>query len=402
MILRAKMVLPIVGPPIEDGAVAVAGEQIVAVGPAQEVCAAHTGEVRDLGAVVLLPGLINAHCHLDYTCLRGEVTWRGSFVDWLLHLVAAKKLHTDQDYAGAVERGAQELVQFGTTTVVNIAAFPAVVDLIPPLPLRIYWCFEMIDLKRDQSPEEIVRSVEQLIDERPALAGRYGFSPHAPYTASAGLYLLAGRAAQARGVPLTTHVAESQEEDDMIRRGTGKMYDYFTLAGRDMTDCKRVGPLQLLDEAGVLGPQCLAVHANALTPLDMQLLHKTGTHVVHCPKSHRYFNRGTPVLSALWELGVNICLGTDSLASNDSLNMFAEMQTLAQVYPRLPADKILEMATVAGARALRQSDTLGKLTVGATADLIAVRMTEPDPYEAVVFADQPVTFSMIGGKVVVG
>ena len=132
----------------------------------------------------------------------------------------------------------------------------------------------------------------------------------------------------------------------MFRRGMGHMYDYFLRAGRDMTDCKRVGPMQLMSEYGVLGPNCLAVHANCLTPLDVALLKRTGTHVVHCPKTHRFFNRATPLLNTWKEQGINVCLGTDSLASNETLSMLDEMQTLGRMFPQMSAQELLALATV--------------------------------------------------------
>src|SRR5580700_2801412 len=113
MILRARHVLPMNQPPIEDGAVAIEGDTIVAVGTHAEIRAAHTGDVRDLGERVLAPGLINAHCHLDYTRLRGEVEWRGSFTEWLLQLVAAKKLHPDKEFVGAIQKGLESLARSG-------------------------------------------------------------------------------------------------------------------------------------------------------------------------------------------------------------------------------------------------------------------------------------------------
>lgn len=400
MILRARYVLPMATPPIENGAVWVRDNVVAAVGPAETVGAAGE-QTLDLGDVVLAPGLINAHCHLEYTCLRGEVEWRGSFVEWLAQMIAAKKLHSARDYAEATARGAEQLLDFGTTTVVNIVAFPRALDELPGLPLRTIWCLELIDLFQNKTPQEILAEAEGFLDARPHLAGQHGFSPHAPYSASADLYMLSARAAKTRGVILTTHLAETAEEDDMFRRGTGPMYDYFLRAGRNMRDCKRLGPTGLLAEWGVLGPNCLAVHANCLTPADVKLLARTGTHVVHCPKSHRYFNRGVPMLSALWEHGVNVCLGTDSLASNDVLNMFAEMQALALVYPRLPAQQILEMTTRNAARALGLGGRIGEISPGAYADLIAVPWDHsPDPYESVVFAERPVCWAMIGGKLV--
>lgn len=399
MILRAKLVVPMSQPPIDDGAVAVEGDTIVAVGKASELAG---GEVRDLGEVALSPGLINAHCHLDYTGMVNQVEWRGSFIEWILQLVALKQLQSEKDYLAAVKTGLQQLLNWGTTTVVNVESFPALIDQFGDTPLRVVWCLELIDFTRADTPQDIAQRALDFIAARPDL--NLGLSPHALYTASGKLYQLAADYAAARNIPLTTHLAESEEEEDMIRRGTGHMYDYFIRAGRDMSDCKRIGPVQLLAEYGALGPNCLAAHANCLTPLDVKLLGETGTHVVHCPKSHRFFKRDTPLLGSFQASEVNVCLGTDSMASNDTLNMFAEMQELARTFPRMSAEEILTMATLNAARALNRSDKLGTVAPGAWADLIAVPLdgTVVDPYEAVVFAERPVSFSMIGGKVVVG
>jgi cytosine/adenosine deaminase-related metal-dependent hydrolase len=402
MILRARYVLPIVQPPIEDGAVAIEGGQVVAVGGAAEIRATHGGDERDLGERVLAPGLINAHCHLDLTHLRGEVEWRGSFIEWVLQLVAAKSLHSEKEYLSAYTLGMDQLIRSGTTTVVDITSTPAILHQILPGKLRVWWCLELIDFNRADGAAAQTAEALEFMEAHPNVRGGFGLSPHAPYTASAELYRLCGERAREQNIPLTTHLAESQEEDDMIRRGTGAMYDYFLRAERDMSDCKRVGPTQLLAEYGVLGPRCLVAHANCLTPLDTALLKQSGAHVVLCPKSHRFFQRGTPLLDTLREYGINVCLGTDSLASNDTLSMLEEMQTLARMFPRLPARVLLEMATVAAARALNQSGKLGRITPGAWADLIAVPLESAadDPYEAVVYADGAVSFSMVEGEVI--
>jgi cytosine/adenosine deaminase-related metal-dependent hydrolase len=143
---------------------------------------------------------------------------------------------------------------------------------------------------------------------------------------------------------------------------------------------------------------------NCVTAHEMDLTRDTGTHVVHCPRTHRFFQRGRFPLEAFRQRGINVCLGTDSLASNDSLDMVAEMQELARGFPQLSAEDILAMATVNAAKALHRADRLGKLASGASADLIALPLEGPvmDPYEAVVFAERPPVFSMINGKVVLG
>jgi len=152
----------------------------------------------------------------------------------------------------------------------------------------------------------------------------------------------------------------------------------------------------------VLGPNCLAAHANYLTPLDVTLLKQTGTHVVHCPKTHRFFGRGSPLLDTWKENRINVCLGTDSMASNDTLSLLEEMQTLSHMFPRKSAQELLTLATINGAKALNLREKLGHIGVGAWADLIAAPLDSVggDPYEAIVYADKQVSFSMVGGEVV--
>ena len=156
MIIRARYVLPMDQPPIEDGAVVVDGDSIVAIGKTSEIRAAHPGEVLDLGERVLAPGLINAHCHLDYTRMRGEVEWRGSFTEWILQLVAAKQLHPEKEYVGGIQRGLDMLTRSGTTTVVNIESFPGLLDQVLPTKLRVWWCSELIDPNRAEEAQSLL------------------------------------------------------------------------------------------------------------------------------------------------------------------------------------------------------------------------------------------------------
>ncbi len=374
MRLRAKWVLPVDAPPIENGVVEVSGDTITAV-------SRRTGPSRDLGDVVLLPGLINAHCHFDYTHFAGQLPYRERFTDWIHNIVGLKAQHSAADFLASIRTGIELATTTGTTTVVNIECFAQLIDQVPVAPLRVVWCPELIDLTHRQ--------------ELPANGA--GLSPHAPYTASAELY----RRCVQSGRLITTHVAESAEEDAMFRQGRGALYDVCRDLGRDMSDCGRGGPIELLQRYGVLGRNCLAVHANYLTKDDVHLLGATGTSVVHCPKSHRYFRRDTPPLAALQQAGVNLCLGTDSLASNDTLNLFSEMREFARAFPDWRPARIVALATTNGAIALNESKRLGRIGVGAVADLIAVPMNDQtDPYAAVVFAEQPVMFRMINGKVV--
>src|ERR1041385_3046305 len=183
MIIRARTVVPMVSDPIENGAVVVNGSEIVAVGRFDEIRRQHDGEVLDLGEKILLPGLINAHCHLDYTVLRGKIGPQSSFADWIRAINAEKATLNDKDYIDSIRDGFSEAMCFGTTTIANLTAFPKLIASIEE-PIRTWWFGELIDVR---SPEQ----AEQIADEAVAhlkSANRWGLAPHAPFTASPRLY----------------------------------------------------------------------------------------------------------------------------------------------------------------------------------------------------------------------
>jgi len=386
MILRAKFVLPMDGPPIENGIVTVVGERITEVSRVAS-CSGNVPATSaiDLGNAVLFPGLINAHCHLDYTDMVGRVPWRGDFLGWILELVALKKTWSDADYLASIHRGLEQLARSGTTAVVNIECFPKLVSRLAPTPLRVWWCPELLDLTWTEESRRMVEDAARWLESQP----RGGLSPHAPFTTSAPLYRLAAKLARERGWLLTTHAAESREEDEMFRCGRGPMWERYR------RDSDGGGAVKSLEEQGVLGKNCLLAHANFLDDAEAAMLARAGASVAHCPRAHRFFQRDA-VPWDLWRRhGVNVCLGTDSLASNESLDLRAEMRALTNVSPR----DAVAMATVNGAKALNCDGKLGRIAVGGYADMAAVPL-DGDPFESVARSEKPVCFSMVGGKVV--
>ncbi len=371
------------GPPIDDGAVAVDGERIVQVGRWPEVSGP---EVVDLGEVVLLPGLINAHCHLDFTALRGAIAPQDSFAGWIRQINARRRELTEEDFLASIAAGFTEAQRWGTTTIANIESLPQLLSRMPPSPLRTWWFLELIDVRSDATPEELVGTAMTLGKH----AERLGLSPHAPYTASSRLSQLAA----AQGVPLTMHVAESQEEMEMFRDGRGPLFDLLQSLGRPMDDCgKGKTPLATMFARQTLDDRWLIVHLNELSEDDFARLARAPRfHIAHCARSSRYFGHRPFQLERLRTLGFNICLGTDSLASNDSLSLFSEMRAVRDVHSTLRPREILEMATVNGARALGQGDAIGRLAPGCFADFIAlpVRGSGDEVYEQIIDWSEPV------------
>jgi cytosine/adenosine deaminase-related metal-dependent hydrolase len=397
MIIRARTIVPIDGDPIDNGAIAVSGNVIADVGRFAEVRRRQSGEVFDLGENALLPGLINAHCHLDYTVLRGKIpAGGGSFAAWIQAINAEKAKLTGQDYIASINNGFAEALRFGTTTVANLTAFPELVPAVEA-PIRTWWFGELIDVRNpDQAEKVVMQAVDTLKSTE-----HWGLAPHAPFTASAGLYSRCEEIARSENVRLTTHLAESREEMQMFRDAAGPAFDFLQSIGRPMTDCGSKTPLSLFEQRRTLGDRWIVAHLNELDPGDFALLEKAERfHIVHCPRSHTFFGHASFALRGLRALGFNICLGTDSLASNSDLSMFAEMRELLRKEPSVTPRQALEMATRNGALALGRAGRLGSLGVGARADLIAVPVApSPDVFESVVAFDGFVPWLMSNGKV---
>lgn len=372
MIVRARFVVTMDGPPIEDGAVVVIDGRIVEVGRFAEVKAKNVGEVTDLGECAVLPGLINAHCHLDYTCLRGLIRPADSFTEWILSINAAKAALKPNDYIASINQGFVEAKRFGTVAVANLTAFPELIPRVDPL-IRTTWFAELIDVR---GPADVNGMVDQAVDQLRA-APQAGLSPHAPFTASRKLYQQCAALAAERGLRLTTHLAESRDEMAMFRDAAGPLYDFMRGLGRDMGDCGRGTPLAHFLASAHPAQRWLLAHLNELCEGDFQLLAGTrpALDLVHCPRSHRYFGHSPFPFVRLRALGFNISLGTDSLASNDDLSMFAEMRQFQKAFPEVVPEEILSMATRNAAAVLGWSAQWGRVAQGYFSDMIAITFT---------------------------
>ncbi|MCE0524114.1 MAG: amidohydrolase family protein [Methylacidiphilales bacterium] len=406
MLYLADIVLPISSPPIARGAVRVEGSEIVAVGPAADFTAQPGEEVTDLGACTLLPGLINAHCHLDFTRFKGALSAKQGFTEWIKMINALRRSFTTGDYIDSIAEGFEMLAQGGVTTVANIEAFPELLPHLPVPPLRTWWFLELIDVRSRINEDETLLGALSFFEQHPEWLGGFGLSPHAPYTASIDLYRLARSCGEKYGMLSTTHIAESVEEHEMFSHARGPLHDFLASLGRDNSDCGHGSALSHLIEHGVIGPNWILAHLNYLQDYDYELVARSGASVVHCPKCHTYFGHAPFPLKALREYGVNICLGTDSLASNNSLDMRSEMRE-AQTQHGLGDREVLEMVLLNGARALGQAGKLGQISPGSVADLVAfphaAKDADTDPYRRVVQSHaEPNLLLVNGSKTVAG
>jgi aminodeoxyfutalosine deaminase len=433
MIIRARTVVTMDAAPIDNGAVAVLEGRIIDVGKFDELKTRNAGQIVDLGEQALLPGLINAHCHLDYTCLRGKIPPQRTFADWIRAINAEKARLSPKDYLLSINEGFAEAKRFGTTSIANLTAFP---DLIPQIhaPIRTWWFAELIDVLTPEHANIVNDAVELLRSslecaDMSALSKRsgscriaalqtqlWGLAPHALFTASKNLVQRCEEIARRENVLLTTHLAESREEMEMFRDGSGPLYEFLKGIGRPMDDCGNETPLQrFLDLIGMGGspnrPRAIEVnrpylpwivaHLNELAESDFELLEKSNVkfHVAHCPRSHDYFKHRQFPFKQLHSLGFNICLGTDSLASNENLSLFAEMRAFQRSERGISPDEILKMVTVNPAMALHQEKMIGRIRPGLCADLIAIPCgRDADLFEEIVGFDGEVDWIIVNGE----
>jgi aminodeoxyfutalosine deaminase len=408
MILRSRLVLPLCRPPIEDGAVSISGNRIARVGRWRDIAPDRSADVVDLGESVVLPGLINAHCHLDYTDMAGMVPPQRSFTDWIKLITSAKGEWSNAEFAASWRRGAGMLARTGTTTVGDFEALP---DLLPDAwaitPLRVISFLELTGVKSRRNPRAVLQEALARIRRFPPGRCRAVLAPHAPYSTVPELLQLTAIAARRRRWPLSVHVAESLQEFDMFLHGGGEMYEWLRRNERDMTDCGRGSPVAQLEQNGVLGRNLLAVHVNYLAAKDAALLARKHVSVVHCPRSHAYFRHDPFPFRELSRAGVNLCIGTDSLATvyktpkeTVELNLFDDMRAFAAGHPGVAPKTILAMVTLNPAGALGLSGQTGELSKGAFADIISLPFSgkRADLHEAVLRHRGDVAASMIDGQ----
>jgi len=408
MIIRARLAIPTPGTVVEDAVVRIDGVRIAEVSRYSEFRASGGKVDRDLGDVLLLPGLINAHCHLDYTMLRGALLGTHSFTRWVQRLNAVRSCLTLEEITESVEQGFQQLARFGITTVLNIESYPEVLNHILAPPIRTFWFYELIDIRRKNPSEEMVSGALRFFEQNPGWLGGCGLSPHAPYTATQEMYALAAEAAAGTGMGLSTHLGESSEERQMFEERTGPLHEFMKELGRNNLDCGpgKPSPLRRLAENGVLGPHWIVAHLNEIAPQDWALLEPGGLlhgmTVVHCPQSHEFFGHKRFSMERLLACGANVCLGTDSLASGRELSLFREMALAHGYFPKLSPDHLLEMVTLAPAKALGMAGLIGIIRPGAYADLTAVRYSGPKnkASEAVLTPFRHAAFTMCHGQIV--
>ena len=369
-------------PPVEGGAVLVREGKVAATGTLAELKTKYSAQVVEHHDCAILPGFVNAHTHLELTHfpswrLRTHVDYNPRrFSDWIIQLIKITRgLHVD-DFRASLTEGLRKSVESGTTSVGDIVSryelLPAYAS--PPLGGRLY--FEALG----QEPTHYNQRLSLALKTKKNLHHtplHPGLSPHTTYTTSEVNLALIRDVAVARHLPVAVHVSESQAETDFIFDSSGPLAtELYPFVGwqQHLSPPRHCSSTELLDRFKLLTPETLAVHCVHVTLGDAQILKHRGATVCLCPRSNERLDVGRAPVALFRKLGIPLALGTDSLASNDSLSLWDEISfCLDQFAGELSPADLLCMATLGGAAALGLSDRIGSLEPGKRADFQIVR-----------------------------
>jgi cytosine/adenosine deaminase-related metal-dependent hydrolase len=392
---RARYVLPITASPIVDGVVAVERGRIAYVGPRAVAPAA---EEIDLGDVLLLPGLVNAHCHLELTAMRGFLEDL-DFRSWILRLTTAKRAVLSREMLlDAARYGIAEGLRHGITAYGDTCDSGVAFDAMRECGVRGVMYQEVFGPDPAQCEESLGVLRETIQHLRPVETARVrvGVSPHAPYTVSDSLFAAVARYARAESLPMAIHIAESQLEHDLVVNGAGAFADGLRARGIAVTPRSR-SPIALLSSLDVLAASPLLIHCIRVDDADLRLIADARCACAHCPASNSKLGHGIAPLTALLDAAIVIGLGSDSMASNNRMDLLEEAR-LAVLFQRAhgtqferpSASDALRLATLGGAQALGIGNQVGSLDVGKSADLAAFPLAAAgpvhDPTATAVFA----------------
>ncbi len=399
MLYQADWLLSPDGAPLRGGWLRVEGDRITAVGTGADL--PQDPEVKSFPGCVLLPGFINAHCHLELTSLHNRLTPGNAFPVWVDELRSHTGSFDPSHYRDAVLEGIDLLLRGGATTVVDVGNTG---EALPPLaegPLRAFGLVETLGLDPSLSVSRFAHASSLAARSKDTTLFHAGVTPHAAYSCSPQLLEAVLSHQRATGTPFSLHASESREEADLFASAAGPLQEFCRRIFPGAPEHPATTPVQWLESLGLLPERALIVHGNHLDAKDIAVLKRRNASVVHCPSSHAFFGHQSFPYRALKAQGIPVCLGTDSLASGDSLSMLDQIRLFRKSFPEATTLEALRMATVSGARALGMEDELGVLKPGFKADFIAVRtgrIANDAPDNAVLKADSEIALSVIDGK----
>jgi 5-methylthioadenosine/S-adenosylhomocysteine deaminase len=423
MLLCAKYVLPVSAPHIENGAVLVKGDRIAAVGTREDLTRTHPDEeVRDFGLAVLMPGFVDLHTHLEYSVFRGAVD-DVPYTRWKMQVVDKEQRLSAADWGDSAILGAMESLQSGITTVADITNTGASVLAARASGLAGYVYREVATMDKSKVAARMDEAVADIDAWSEVVAGsnvEIGIAPHSPYECHPTLFSAVADVACARDLPTAIHLAGSRDEYDFVRYGSSPLaQDFREQSGwRDVAWMPTgVSPVRYVLQWGLFAiPRLIAVHCVQVDEDDIKVLADYNVAIAHCPRCNAKLGMGIAPLRLFFEHGLTVGIGTDSPASNNTVDLFDEMRiglllqrgtsSERDFFRYFTARTFVRLATIHGARALGLEHEIGSLDVGKRADIVAVDLSAShmvptaDPYSALVHTanQENVVMTMVAGR----
>ena len=410
-LIVAEWIAPMDREVIRAGGMLIEGEKIVEVREGAGLRKKYPdAKVEDFGKSIILPGLVNAHTHLELSHLTREPVPSGGLAAWLVRVIRQNTFaqgEMEKMVAKAVARGVKQCIQFGVSTVGDISRQCRLTRSIlrnvgqecPTHRLRVVSFGEI----------QAMGQRRELLEERLAIAAdandgagnvRIGISPHAPYSVEPEGYRRSLAVAKERKLPLATHLAESADEAEFLARHSGSFMKVWDFVGGfdDAVPRFEEGPIRFAKSLGILDYPTVLAHVNYCDDEELKILAGGKASVVYNPRTHAYFGHPPHRWREMEAAGINVAVGTDSVASSGDLNLVEELRLMHRIAPDLQPQKLWEMATMKGAIALGVEKAVGSLAAGKLADFVVFPAEGPDPLRAILESQMEGTGLWIGGS----
>lgn len=382
MLLTADWLAPMTSPLMREGAVIIEGGVVIDAGPEQFLRQRHPDAIIEaLGEALVLPGLINAHTHLELSDLV-PLPYPGSFVQWLEAMIARNASATPKRISQATQIGIEQCLRFGVTTVADISRNYAITrPLLGQSPLNAVSFAEITAMGKQRG------ELEERLHAAISVKGnvRIGLEPHAPYSIEIDGYRRCVETALAMGMPLTTHLAESKDETEFLADLGGpfrRLWDKLPWFDEAIPRFEG-GPIRLAKATGLLDYPTLLAHVNYCDDQELDLLAAGKASIIYCPRTHRYFGHPPHRWREMIQRGILVALATDSCASSPNLNLMDDLRLLHEIAPEMRPQKLFELVTINAARAIGDMG-IGSIEADERADLVVFRTTSSDPLREVL------------------
>lgn len=370
----ADWIIPITAPPIKNGAVAISKGCILHVGTYKDVCGQLTGTVFHHGKGAIMPGLVNAHTHLELSSLKNHLDESKDFIDWLKNLVERRSIPSPSEVKDAMILAINRLKQTGTILVGDITNTGLSIPVLTSNPVKVVVFLEVVGLKKEKARVHWNQLLNLLAQWSKRISLPITFAAHSPYSVSKEILRQIKDWGETYNEIISVHLAESEEELIFLMNGGGPLKEFLVDIEAFDPDFNPPGssPVAYLAKLGFLSNKTLCVHLVHINDEDIHILKEKGVKVCICPLSNRRLKVGLPPVDKLLKAGIPMALGTDSLASNEDVNLFREMAYLKTEFSHIQGHEILKMGTLHGATALGMESTLGSIEPGKEAHLIFI------------------------------